>query len=106
MNLLSLSSAQHLQNVMAEKDPILLYFSTPHCNVCHAMWPKLLSALADYPYSLIEVDASRYPDLAGQHRVFVAPTVLVFYEGKEILRESRFIDIEKIQRLLDLIQSS
>lgn len=101
-----LNSASELERLLADPHPILLYFSTPQCSVCHAMLPKLLSALEDYRTPVIEIDASLYPEIAGQQRIFVAPTVLVFYEGKEILRESRFIDIDKIQRLLDLIASS
>jgi len=38
----------------------------------------------------------------GQHLVFTVPTILVFSQGREILRESRFIDFEKIKRLFDI----
>jgi len=105
-HVIPLSSVSELQTYITDPNPILLYFSTPNCSVCHAMLPKLLSAFEKYPNPIIEIDASVYPQIAGQQRIFVAPTVLVFYEGKEILRESRFIDIDKIQRYLDLIQSS
>lgn len=105
-HVIPLKSESEFQSILVDPNPILLYFSTPNCSVCHAMLPKLLSALQDKPTPIIEIDASVYPKIAGQQRIFVAPTVLVFYEGKEILRESRFIDIDKIQRLLDLIQSS
>jgi hypothetical protein len=33
--------------------------------------------------------------------VFTVPTVIVFADGKEILRESRFIDFKRIERLFD-----
>ena len=101
-----LHSASQLETLKASSDPILLYFSTPNCMVCEIMLPKVLEALQDYPYDLIDIDAAEYPEISGQHRVFTAPTLLVFYEGKEVLRESRFIDIDKISHLLDLIQAS
>jgi thioredoxin-like negative regulator of GroEL len=101
-----LNSVSQLETLKASLDPLLLYFSTPSCMVCEIMLPKVLEALQDYPYDLIDIDAAEYPEIAGQHRIFAAPTVLVFYEGKEVLRESRFIDIDKITHLLDLIKAS
>jgi len=99
-----LGSASEYEALIAGHDPIILYFFTPDCGVCHAMLPKLLEALDQDPIDVIEIDAARFPAIAGQQRIFVAPTVLVTVEGKEILRESRFIDIPKISRLLSLMR--
>jgi len=41
----------------------------------------------------------------GQHLVFTVPTIIVFSNEKEILRESRFIDFSKIERLFSLYLS-
>lgn len=49
-----------------------------------------------------QVYLEEIPLFQGQHLVFTVPTILVFSEGKEILRESRFIDFNKIQRLFDI----
>jgi thioredoxin-like negative regulator of GroEL len=100
-----LSSADQLELLKSNPEPLILYFSTPNCSVCHAMLPKLLSALENSPYEVIGIDAATFPEIAGQVRIFVAPTVLIFYEGREVLRESRFIDIPKITRLLQIIQA-
>lgn len=100
------SSVSQLETLKSACDPVILYFSTPNCGVCEIMLPKMLVALQDLPYDVIEINASDSAEIAGQHRVFTAPTVLVYYEGREVLRESRFIDIDKISHLLDLIRSS
>lgn len=102
----ALQSQAQLDLIKTKPDPIILYFSTPQCGVCHAVLPKLISALNDKSIEVIEIDASAFPEIAGQHQVFVAPTVLVYYQGIEVLRESRFVDISKITRILDLIQAS
>lgn len=39
----------------------------------------------------------------GEHVIFSVPTVLLFKDGKEILRESRFINTEKINRTLSML---
>ncbi|MFK5883549.1 MAG: thioredoxin family protein [Candidatus Izemoplasma sp.] len=41
----------------------------------------------------------------GDHLIFSAPTVLIFSEGKELLRESRYINYAKISRLIDIYTS-
>jgi hypothetical protein len=67
------------------------------------MSEKLKVFMNDYPsipaYELYLEDVEMFQ---GQQLVFTVPTILVFSEGKEILRESRFIDFEKIKRLFDL----
>jgi len=68
------------------------------------MLPKLNDALKEESLQMIDIDVSLHPDIAGQHRIFVSPTVLIVKEGKEWLRESRFIDVDRILRLLDLMK--
>ena len=43
-------------------------------------------------------------EFQGQQLIFTVPTIVFYSELKEILRESRFIDFEKIERLLDNFQ--
>ncbi len=97
-------SAQDIEALMANDKILMLYFTTPDCAVCHAFLPKLLEAVEPYEIGVVHVDASKYPELAGQHQVFTVPTVIVWADNKEMLRESRFIDLAKIIRLLDLMQ--
>jgi len=97
-------SPQQIDDFLAKDKNQVLYFTTPNCSVCHAFLPKLLKALESYEIDLIKVDASKYPEMAGQHRIFTVPTVIVWAEDKEMLRESRFIDLSKITRLLDLMK--
>ncbi len=38
----------------------------------------------------------------GEYLIFSVPTVLIFSEGKELLRQSRYFDYEKIDRLIEM----
>ncbi|MHB8097352.1 MAG: YbbN family protein [Erysipelotrichaceae bacterium] len=67
--------------------PFVMLFQTETCGV-----------------SYVAVDAIKYPEIAGQHQVFTVPTILVWSENHEILRESRFINFSKIERLLEFVQ--
>lgn len=97
------SLTEILKAIQPEQAPVVLYFTTPTCNVCKSIFPRLEELMQAYPQKLYKIDAEQFPELAGQSRVFTVPTILVFAEGKEVLRESRFIDFQRIQRLLDLI---
>ena len=84
--------------------PFVMLFQTESCGVCHAIEPRLKDLLENYNLSYVTVDAGRYPEIAGQHQVFTVPTILVWSENREIMRESRFINFSKIERLLEFIQ--
>jgi thioredoxin-like negative regulator of GroEL len=99
------SNLEIYKAIQPEQKPVVLYFTTTTCNVCKSVFPRLEELMQAYPQKFYKIDAEQFPELAGQNRVFTVPTILVFAEGKEVLRESRFIDFNKIQRILELINS-
>jgi thiol-disulfide isomerase/thioredoxin len=88
---------------LANQDLVIIIAKTKTCAVCHPLTDKLISFMKDYDsipyYELYLEDVELFQ---GQNLVFTVPTVLVYSKGKEILRESRFIDFEKIERLFNL----
>jgi thioredoxin-like negative regulator of GroEL len=104
MNLRKLKQGETLDYPIHDQKPVLFYFSSPNCGVCHAMLPKVSEALKDEDLEMIEIDVSLHPNIAGQHQVFVSPSLIVWGEGKELLRESRFIDVDRISRLIALMK--
>lgn len=43
------------------------------------------------------------PELAGFLSVFTVPVLALFADGKEILREARFVPVEEFKRKIDKI---
>ncbi len=86
------------------QEPFVMIVAKTHgCNTCkminahlHAT-VKAFDALKKYQIFVDDVDQFR-----GEQVVFSVPTVLIFSEGKEMLRESKFIDTNKINRLIDM----
>lgn len=75
---------------------------TEGCSVCGAIKQRLEMIEDNYKnIDFFEVYIEDFPEFKGQHLVFTVPTVLVMNNGKEILRESRFVNIRKIKNLLD-----
>ncbi|CAA6822008.1 MAG: thioredoxin-like [uncultured Sulfurovum sp.] len=81
---------------------VLLYFSGEHCNVCHALRPKF-KTLFDTKFPEIKqifLDAQAYASIAVEYQVFSLPTILVFLDGKEFVRENRTINMHQLEEQL------
>jgi len=87
-----------INQTLSTNDAVMLYFSAPTCNVCHALKPKLVEAITDqFPTFIIEsIDISQTPDIASHFSVFTIPTVLVFFQGREFLRKSRHMSVGEV----------
>lgn len=94
----------HLKQLIAEEEQVILYFSSRDCNVCDAVFPRLMNLVNDYPIKVVKINIDEHVEIAGQLLIFTVPTILVMYDGREILRESRFIDLQKVERTLFLIK--
>ncbi|MBN1987971.1 MAG: thioredoxin family protein [Bacteroidales bacterium] len=82
---------------------IALYFTTPTCSVCHSLKPhvqKLLSS--DFPkIQFHEVDIPSSPEVCGHFTVFTAPTLIIFFEGKEFKRFTRAFGVAELKQALE-----
>jgi thioredoxin-like negative regulator of GroEL len=91
-------------NQMKQDEPALLaYFSTDACNVCKVLKPKVDELVqSEFPQlKMVYVKSDVLPDIAGQHQVFTAPTILVFFDGRETIRKSRNIGLDELRREID-----
>lgn len=83
-----------------EEQALLAYFSTDACNVCKVLKPKVSELLqTEFPkMKMIYIKSDMFPEVAAQNQVFTAPTILVFFEGREYIRKSRNIGVGELQR--------
>jgi len=100
---------EDLEKIIKKEIGVLLYFSGENCNVCHALRPKF-KELFDNSFSKIEqiyLDAHENPKVSAHFQVFAVPTMLVFLDGKEFIREGRTVSLyqleEKLQRPYKII---
>ncbi|NCA99552.1 MAG: thioredoxin [Clostridia bacterium] len=92
-----------IEQAFSEVPLLLIHFSSPTCSVCHSTLPQLQQLAAAYAVPVVDVSIDTHPEVAAQRLVFTVPTILVLAEGKEMLRESRFIGFDRIDRLLGLM---
>ena len=74
-----------LKTVLDEHPLILLYFSTPTCNVCKVLKPRVEALLKEVPPWYFQyVNTEESMEIAGQRLIFAVPTLLLMADGREI----------------------
>ncbi len=93
-----MQTLESINQTLTTNDAVMLYFSAPSCNVCHALKPKLTEAIMEhFPTFVIEsIDISETPEIASHFSVFTIPTVLIFFQGREFLRKSRHMSVGEV----------
>ena len=100
---------QDIEQLITEKAAVLLYFYNDNCAPCKILRPKVQELVQDN-FPNIEfrlINAEQFPATSAQFGIFASPALLVFFEGKEYIRESKNISIgelnDKIERIYNMI---
>lgn len=98
-----ITTIEEYESLIRETPAVLVYFSSPSCNVCHSLKPKVFEAAAARYGKMVceEVDISVSPEIGARLNVLAAPTVMIFLDGKEFVRKSRAFSVDG---LLDEIE--
>lgn len=95
----TIHSLQELEQILAENDVVLVYFSTEICSVCKVLKPKVeeMGSVSFPQMKMYFVESDKLPEIAAQNRVFAAPTVIAFFAGRETIRKSRAFGIAELE---------
>lgn len=95
----TISTLIDFESLLAESDAVLAYFSTETCSVCHVLKPKVLEMVSEsFPLmKMVFVESDKSPELAAAYRVFTAPTVVVFFAGRETIRKARAFGVDELK---------
>ncbi len=102
---------EEIEDIIKSELGVLLYFSTPTCNVCHALKPKIIDAFNENFPEIKQyfIDASISPEIPASLQIFSVPTIVVYLDGKEFARESRNVSVgelvSKISRPYEMMTS-
>ena len=106
-----MQTIETINNTIRENPAVMLYFSAPTCNVCHALKPKLFDAIDSNfsEFKIVEVDVSVEQEVSAHFSVFAIPTMVVFLDSREFMRKSRHMGIaevvKEIKRPYDIMMS-
>ncbi|WP_395940582.1 thioredoxin family protein [Bacillus sp. HMF5848] len=98
-------SIQDIEDFIKQNHIAFLYVSRPNCSVCHALWPQVDTMLQiNFPLIKVKhINADNIHGIAGYLSIFTVPVLLLYIDGKELLREARFVHMDEFQRKLQKI---
>jgi len=87
---------------------VMVYFSSDGCKVCDDVLPKVKEMIKRHTSVVLgEVEVQNLPSVAGAFDIFTIPTIIIFLEEKEIVRQGRYINFleleEKILRFSEFV---
>lgn len=98
-----------IKDYTGDSRAVMIYFFNPGCVACNSLRPRV-EEMADRKFpemDFIAIDASSNPLLTAETGVYSAPTILIFFDSKEYIRESKYISVdqleEKISRYYDML---
>jgi thioredoxin-like negative regulator of GroEL len=100
-------NSQEIRNATINNTAVLVYFFNNGCAPCKVLRPKVQVLLeTEFPeMQFILIDTENSPSTAAEYGVFSSPTIIVFFENKEYIRESKNISISELQSKIDRFYS-
>lgn len=98
-----MNTLEELREFIENTPMALIYFSTNTCSACSALKPKVKELVKDYEkmMKMIEIKADESIQIASQLNIFMLPAILLYIDGKEVLRESKYISIMELKEKLN-----
>ncbi|MFO8068562.1 MAG: thioredoxin family protein [Alkalibacterium sp.] len=100
-------SLEELRKHVNENDLAFLFLYGQNCSVCHGVLPQIKPIVEGFPeIKTLQADVEKIPEISGEYIVFTVPVVLLFVDGREVMRFARFIEKNKLHEQLDKITSA
>jgi thioredoxin 1 len=91
-------SIDEINELIRAESAVMLYFKNDSCGPCQVLRPKIeMLVQGSFPkMKFVTLDPVKNPLLSSEFMVFAHPTILVFFEGKEFLRRSKYVSVEEL----------
>ena len=95
-------NSQDYENVIKEKNIVVVDFWAPWCPTCRMMMPNLEKMEAEYADVLFcKMDIVENEQFAKDNQVSTLPTVIFYKDGKEVERTTGFAQRVKLSAIID-----
>jgi thioredoxin 1 len=98
-----LNSIEQVEKLVAEKPAVMVYFYNDNCAPCLSLRPKVIDLL-DNSFEKMElafVNSGINPEIPARYNAFTNPTLILFFDGREYRRESKYISIPQLAETID-----
>ena len=91
---------EDLKKEIDTNEAIMVYFGGDYCGVCNVLKPKIKKLFTKEFTKIkqIYISIDEFPQTAAQFNVLIMPTILVFFDQKEFIRQSRHISIQELSK--------
>lgn len=86
------------QDIISSDKPVLVDFFASWCGPCQTLSP-ILKEVKDSlgeTISIIKIDVDKNQALAAQYQVRGVPTMMLFYQGKQVWRQSGVLSKQQL----------
>jgi len=100
---IEIGNASEIKAYIKNEMALIIYFYNDDCPPCLSLRPKVEAMVKDdYPeMKLIFVNSKNYPEIPASFSIFSNPTLLVYFDGKESKRFSKYISISELSQSID-----
>lgn len=97
------SELKKLIQFVNDQTAVIVYFYNDDCPPCISLRPKVEHLIKNsFPkMKLVWVNSKNHPEIPANYNVFANPTILVFFEGKEFKRFSKYVSISELEHAID-----
>lgn len=96
-DMITLTSLTSVEKFIEDYQFSFLYVSRTNCGVCHAILPQVKDLLTEFPLiQLGHINADDVEEIAGRLSIFTVPALLLFVDGKEVIRKARFVQMQSL----------
>lgn len=99
-----LTTMEEVNSFLESNKKAILQCKTHSCSVCLSVDAKMEKDKDVYKgWAMGHVYVDDLSLFRGEHSVYTVPTVLMFLEGKEIYRTSRFVEFDRLAYFVDAV---
>lgn len=106
-----INTMEEIKALIKSEPALMIYFFNDNCAPCVSLRPKVEELLIrKFPkMKIVFSDSIAQPEISAHFGAFNNPTIIIFFEGREYRRESKYISMpqleESIRRPYELLFS-
>lgn len=93
----------NFQTQIKQELGVIAYFFNDDCAPCISLRPKVENLVKEkFPkMKILWVNSKNHPAIPAAYSIFANPTILVFFDGKEFKRFSKYVSIIELEEAID-----
>lgn len=99
---MELNTLTAVKEMVDQELAIMIYFYNDNCAPCKALRPKVKELVEEkFPQlKLVFVNGSAQ-EITANFQVYDYPTLLVYFDKKEYIRESKYVSMQQLEQQID-----